>query len=259
MTSASSCAKSSIAPCTTPAASGSPSASSSSSFFLLMSSLGVVAERVVAGLAQRLAPVLDDVAERALAGAVAEEAFVVLDLDVVAVDLDRRQARGAVRGDGRQSLLFGHWVSSLRTSDNAQTGESFRRSRLAPRLLVAGSISRKDPTGKERAMAGEFEGKVVVVTGGSRGIGRAIAAAFAREGAQTVLAATDRGRLAEAAKAITAAGAPEPLTVDGDLSEDRELRAAVRARSSERFKRCDVLVNNAGATVAGNFVESARR
>ena len=57
------------------------------------------AERIVAGLAQGLPPVLDDVAERALAGAVADEAFVVLQLDVVGIDLDGRQARGAMLGD----------------------------------------------------------------------------------------------------------------------------------------------------------------
>ncbi len=66
----------------------------------------LVAERVVAGLAQRLAPVLDDVAERALAGAVADEAFVVLQLDVVAVDLDRGQARAPCAAmAGRSSSL----------------------------------------------------------------------------------------------------------------------------------------------------------
>ena len=103
-------------------------------------------------------------------------------------------------------------------------------------------------------MAGEFQGKVVVVTGGSRGIGRAIAVAFAREGAQTVLAASNAANLAEGAKAVAAAGGPQPMTIAGDL---RTLEACeqVFAKANERFKRCDVLVNNAGATRGGNFFE----
>ncbi len=103
-------------------------------------------------------------------------------------------------------------------------------------------------------MPKEFEGKVVVVSGGSRGIGRAIAVAFAREGAQCVLAASNAANLAEAAKAVAAAGGPSPMTVAGDL---RTLAGCEQlfAQVSERFKRCDVLVNNAGATKGGKFFE----
>jgi 3-oxoacyl-[acyl-carrier protein] reductase len=103
-------------------------------------------------------------------------------------------------------------------------------------------------------MAGEFQDKIVVVTGGSRGIGRAIALAFAREGAQTVLASSSAANLAEAAKAVSQAGGAEPLTVAGDL---RTLEGCEQlfARVNERFKRCDVLVNNAGATRAGAFLD----
>jgi len=103
-------------------------------------------------------------------------------------------------------------------------------------------------------MAKEFEGKVVVVSGGSRGIGRAIAVAFAREGAQTVLAAANEANLAEGAKAVAAAGGPQAMTIAGDL---RALVGCeqVFATVNERFKRCDVLVNNAGATRDGNFFE----
>jgi 3-oxoacyl-[acyl-carrier protein] reductase len=103
-------------------------------------------------------------------------------------------------------------------------------------------------------MAGEFEGKVVVVSGGSRGIGRAIALAFAREGAQTVLAASNADNLAAGAKAVAAAGGPQPMTIAGDL---RTLTACeqVFTRVNERFQRCDVLVNNAGATKGGKFFE----
>jgi 3-oxoacyl-[acyl-carrier protein] reductase len=102
-------------------------------------------------------------------------------------------------------------------------------------------------------MPGEFKDKIVVVSGGSRGIGRGIALAFARQGAQTVLASSSEQNLAAAAKAIAAEG-PQPLTVAGDL---RTLEGCEQLfkRVDGQFGRCDVLVNNAGATRAGAFVE----
>lgn len=103
-------------------------------------------------------------------------------------------------------------------------------------------------------MPGEFADKVVVITGGSRGIGRGIAEGFAREGATLVLAASSAQNLAAAADAVKKAGAPEPTTCAGDLrtpDAGQQLLASV----SERHGRCDVLVNSAGATRAGLFVD----
>jgi NAD(P)-dependent dehydrogenase (short-subunit alcohol dehydrogenase family) len=102
-------------------------------------------------------------------------------------------------------------------------------------------------------MSKEFAGKVVVVSGASRGIGFAIAQAFAREGAQTVLAASSEERLAAAADRIAATGALRPVTVAGDL---RTLPACERvfAVVKERFGRCHVLATSAGATRAGAFL-----
>src|ERR1700752_2343237 len=60
---------------------------------------GLVAKRVLAGLAQRLAPAVEDLAEGALAGAVAEKAVFVLQFEIEAVDVDRRQPTSPVAGD----------------------------------------------------------------------------------------------------------------------------------------------------------------
>jgi len=97
---------------------------------------------------------------------------------------------------------------------------------------------------------GEFEGKVVVVTGGSRGIGKAIGAAFAREGAQVVLAAASADNLAKAAKEMGG----KATTVAGDLRQLEACEALFKA-VNDKFKRCDILVNNAGATKGGKFFE----
>lgn len=102
-------------------------------------------------------------------------------------------------------------------------------------------------------MVGPLAGKVVVITGGSRGIGRAIAMAFAHDGAQTVIGASSAENLSAASRAITEVG-PEPLAITGDL---RRLDGCeqVLARVKERFGRCDILINNAGATRRGKFME----
>ncbi|HEX5506955.1 MAG TPA: SDR family oxidoreductase [Pseudolabrys sp.] len=101
-------------------------------------------------------------------------------------------------------------------------------------------------------MAGDFQGKVVVISGGSRGIGKAIAKAFAGEAAQVVIASASADNLARAAKEII--GGPAPVIVAGDLRTLAGCEALFKA-VNERFGRCDVLVNNAGATKGGNFFE----
>lgn len=93
-------------------------------------------------------------------------------------------------------------------------------------------------------MSARFTGKTVLVTGAGSGIGRAVAVAFAAEGARLVLAGRGAAPLEETGALITAAGG-EALVVTADVSRARDVRALVRT-AVDHFGRLDVAVNNAG-------------
>ncbi|HEX8456994.1 MAG TPA: SDR family oxidoreductase [Pyrinomonadaceae bacterium] len=92
-------------------------------------------------------------------------------------------------------------------------------------------------------------GKVAVVTGASRGIGRAIAETLAGEGMKLALAARSHTQLEELTNSLST----DALACAVDLRE-ASAPAAVVASAVERFGRLDLLVNNAGATQRGDFL-----
>ncbi|RPI54126.1 MAG: 3-oxoacyl-[acyl-carrier-protein] reductase [Chloroflexi bacterium] len=92
-----------------------------------------------------------------------------------------------------------------------------------------------------------FEGKVAVVTGGARGIGRAVALRLAREGASVVVNyLSNQAAADEVGGQIQAAGG-QAIAVQCDVSNVAQAQALVE-RAREAFGRVDVLVNNAGTT-----------
>jgi len=93
---------------------------------------------------------------------------------------------------------------------------------------------------------GQLTGKVALVTGASRGIGRAVAKAFAAEGATVVLGARDEARLSEAVAELTASGAAASA-VCLDVADRGSVEAAFE-RILGQHGRLDCLVNNAGIT-----------
>lgn len=90
----------------------------------------------------------------------------------------------------------------------------------------------------------DFEGKVVLVTGAARGIGRACALAFAKAGADVVLGLLDAKRPDTLVDDIQALGR-RVLAVQMDVRETRQIHAAF-AEIDRRFGRLDICINNAG-------------
>jgi NAD(P)-dependent dehydrogenase (short-subunit alcohol dehydrogenase family) len=89
-----------------------------------------------------------------------------------------------------------------------------------------------------------LEGKIALITGANRGIGRGIAEAFAAEGAALILTARDAALLNETAEALKRNGA-DILAVPADVTEEKQVQEVFR-QAMDRFDRLDVLVNNAG-------------
>lgn len=94
-------------------------------------------------------------------------------------------------------------------------------------------------------MAGEFAGKVAVVTGAARGIGRSIAEHLHEHGARLILIDTNAEGMAEAASSMRASGAAAVHTIAADLS-DPAIFATIAAQIRKAEASVDILVNNAG-------------
>jgi hypothetical protein len=92
--------------------------------------------------------------------------------------------------------------------------------------------------------SGRLAGKAAVITGGDSGIGRAVAIAYAREGADVLIAYLDEHEDAAEVAALVEDAGRRAVTVPGDLSEPDQCRALI-AKAVQEFGRIDVLVSNA--------------
>ncbi|MCX6021984.1 MAG: SDR family NAD(P)-dependent oxidoreductase [Chloroflexi bacterium] len=107
---------------------------------------------------------------------------------------------------------------------------------------------------------GKLDGRVAIITGASRGIGRDMAAVLAREGAKVALAARTlnegdsriEGSLITAVERIRADGG-QAIGVRCDVTNDQDLQELVNRTVSE-FGKVDILVSNAGVLVPGGFL-----
>ena len=102
-------------------------------------------------------------------------------------------------------------------------------------------------------MSGRLAGKVAWVTGAGRGLGRAIALAFAAEGADLFLTARSAGELAEVAELARRHGG-SALWRESDVRSRAGVEDAYR-EAAERLGRVDVLVNNAGVWIEKPFLD----
>ena len=100
---------------------------------------------------------------------------------------------------------------------------------------------------------GQLDGKVAIVTGGNRGIGKGIAKGLAAEGASLTIAARNAELLEQTANELRANGT-KVLAVPTDVTDEEQIKALFE-KSMAKYGRLDILVNNAGAFDAGPIDE----
>ena len=98
-----------------------------------------------------------------------------------------------------------------------------------------------------------LEGKIALITGGGRGIGKSIALAFAGEGADIVITARSDKQLKTVAAKIRSLGRA-CVTVAADISNDNDVEYVFK-NTFDNFGRIDILINNAGIAIDGPFAE----
>src|SRR5450759_5309545 len=141
-----------------------------------------------------------------------------------------RQRDGIPRREDRRRRRWRLWDSFQ--NDPSPTGRDGR---------ARGRDAGRDGRAKEAGgVSGRLEGKVVIVTGGAQGIGKAYALRLGDEGAKVVVADIKDAR---AVAEMVAAGG-ESLTLLADVTDEESTRE-MAAKTVERFGRIDVLVNNA--------------
>ena len=131
-------------------------------------------------------------------------------------------------------------------------------SQPAQKQDVPGTLGEMDPKpdhGEESYRgSGRLTGKAAVITGGDSGIGRAVAIAFAREGADVLISYLNEHEDAEDTKKYVEEAGRKCVLVPGDLA-DRAHQKTIIPKAVEAFGRVDVLVNNAAFQMSHDSVE----
>jgi NAD(P)-dependent dehydrogenase (short-subunit alcohol dehydrogenase family) len=137
-----------------------------------------------------------------------------------------------------QTALKGSGIECPNLKDYAWVIWDYWERHLDPALFI------------DRSLRGAVAGKVVLVTGGSSGIGLAAAVKFAEAGAITVICARDESKLAEAKKEILAAAGKDAtvVTYSSDIADEASCRGLVDWLT-ETYGGVDFLINNAGRSI----------